>query len=246
MTGHTLGLPKMHRNLNLKNASFDKWIELEKDYLEKVIKKNEFILQRDVFNHYMTEDNTEVLFVLMYKNWEDIEKAEKRSRELEKGWTDVKKKNLYFEYLSQYFDKKQSDQIFKTIPGMKEDSSIVSKSIFYQMRVNHLAFPQDGTEEEFLKLNEEFLKKAVYNNKYIKGYYPYTQVLGSDKRQYIEITAVETLGDLENAFKEIDVFLYEPKKEDETKHNIFIGKYFKYFDGFHGDYIYESVPQLKK
>jgi len=240
-------ITKMHRNLNFKNASYHTWIGFEKDYLNTVIKKNEFILQRHVLTHYMTEDNTEVLFIQMYKNWEDMQKAERRSKELEKkGWVDGKKREHYFDYLEQYFDKNQSDQIFMTIPGIKEDSSGADKSLFYQMRVNHLAFPKDGTENEFLKLNEEFLKKSVYNNRYIKGYYPFVQVLGSNKRQYIEFTAVKSLDDLENAFKEIDVFLYEPKKEDEARHNIFIANFFKYFTGFHSDYIYKSVPELKK
>lgn len=98
-------ITKMHRNLNSENPSFEKWVELEKDYLEKVIMKNEFILQREVFDHYMTEDNTEVLFFQTFKNWEDIEKAEKRSRELEKeGWPDAKRRTIYFDELGQYFD----------------------------------------------------------------------------------------------------------------------------------------------
>ena len=237
----------MHRNLNFKNATFDKWLELEKNYLDKVIRKNEYILQRDVFGHYMTEDNTEVLFVQLYKRFEDIEKAENRNTELEKeGWSEVKKSQDYFDYMGQYFDNKKSTEIFITVPGIKEDSSVVGKSLFYQLRVNHLAFPKGGTEAEFSKLNEEFLKKAVYNNKYIKEYYPFVQVLGSDKRQYIEVTAVESLGELENAFKEIDEFLYEPKAGDEAKHKIFIESYFKYFSGFHADYIYKSVPELRK
>jgi len=240
-------ITQLHRNLNFKNASFGKWIEFEKEYLNKVIQKNEFILQRDVLIHYMTEDNTEVLFIQKYKNWDDIEKAEKRNKELEnETWDDTMKRLIYFDYFDQYFDKNQSDEIFITSPGLKMDSNSLGKSLFFHVRVNHLAFPKDGTENEFFKLNEEFLKKSVYNNRFIKSYNPFVQVLGTDKRQYIEVTAVESLDDLENAFKEIDEFLYEPKKGEETKHKIFIDNYFKYFNGFHGDYIYKSVPELKK
>lgn len=240
-------ITKMHRNLNSENPSFEKWVEMEKIYLEKVIMKNEFILQREVFDHYMTQDNTEALFIHTYKNWDDIEKADNRNRVLVKeGWPDIKTRTLFFDELGEYFDKNQSDEIFMTVPGKKENPSNDGKSLFYHMRVNQLAFPKDGTEAEFLNLNDEFLKSSVYNNRYIIGYYPMMQVLGSDKRQYIEITAVESLDDLENAFKVIDVFLYEPEKESLKKHSIFIESYFKYFDGFHSDYIYKSVPQLKK
>ena len=239
-------ITKMHKNLNFKEASYSKWIELEKDYLNTVIKKNEFILQRNVLTHYMTDDNTEVLFIEMYKNWENIEKAVIRSKKLESERWAAKQKDLYHEYMGQYFNKNQSDEIFMTIPGVKADSSGLNKSLFYQVRVNHLAFPKEGTGNEFLNLGEVFIKKAVSNNHYIKMYHSFIQVMGSDKRQFIEFTGVETLGDLEQAFIEIDEFLYEPKKEDEAKHNIFIANYFKYFTGFHADYIYKSVPELKK
>jgi len=240
-------ITKLHRNLNFQNASFNKWVELEKEYLDNVIRKNEFILQREVLIHYMTEDNTEILFIQKYKNWDDIEKAEKRKKELEnKPWLDSTKKHVVFDYLGQYFDKNQSDEIFMTSPGLKVDSNSSGKSLFYHLRVNHLSFPKDGTEYEFFKLNDEFLKKSVYNNRFIKSYSPFVQVWGTDRRQYVEVTTVESLGDLENAFREIDEFLYEPKKGEETKHNIFIENYFKYFNGFHADYIYKSVPELKK
>lgn len=238
---------KLHRNLNFKNASFENWVELEKEYLNKVIRKNEFILERDVLIHYMTEDNTEVLFIEKYKNWDDIERAEKRNKELENNnWVDTMKRRVFFDYIDQYFDNNQSDEIFITSPGQKKDSNYLGRSRFIHLRVNHLAFPKDGTENEFSILNEEFLKKSVYNNHFIKSYSPLVQVVGIDKRQYIEVTAVASLEDLENAFKEIDDFLYEPKKGEEVKHKNFIDNYFKYFNGFHGDYIYKSVPELKK
>ncbi len=237
----------LHKNLNFENASTNKWIEIERDYLENVLKKNEYILQRDVLTHYMTEDNTEVLFISIYKNWEDIEKAEKRNKELEDlYWNDKKKKEVHFNYLDNYFDNNQSDEIYITSPGKKVNASLTGKSIYYHMRVNHLSFPKDGAENEFIKLNNEFLEKSVYNNQYIKSYHPFVQFLGADKRKYVELTAVESLSDLENAFKEIDEFLYEPKNEDAASHTIFIANYFKYFTGFHADYIYMSVPELKK
>jgi hypothetical protein len=240
-------ITRLNRNLNFNNASLEKWVELEKEYLNNVIRKNEFILQRDVLIHFMTEDNTEVLFIQKYKNWDDIEKAEKRNKELENNdWSDTLTRQVFFNYSEQYFDKNQSDEIFITSPGLKVDSNSAGKSLFYHLRVNHLAFPKDGTENEFIKLNEAFLKKSVYNNRFIKSYSPFIQVLGTNKRKYIEVTAVESLDDLENAFKIIDEFLYEPIKGEETKHKIFIDSYFKYFNGFHADYIYKSVPELKK
>jgi hypothetical protein len=246
-SGLYIKITKKHRDLDLKDASSDKWTASEKEYLNKVVRKNEFIRSRDVLTHYMTEDNTETLYVEVYNSWENIAKAAKRSKELEnEAWPDVNKRNAYLQELHQYFGKNESDEFFMTVPGMKEDTGAIRKPLYYQMRVNHLAFPKDGTEEEFLKLNDEFLQKSIYNNKYIKAYYPFVQVHGADKRQYIELTAVESLDAMENAFKEIDVFLYEPKKEDEARHAVFISNYFRYFTGFHGDYIYRSVPELRK
>lgn len=240
-------ITKLHRNLNFTDASFDKWVELEKEYLNYVIRKNEYILEREVLIHYMTGDNTEVLYVEKYKTWNDLEKAEKQNNKLEHEYgTDTLKKRIFLDYYNRYFDKKRSEELFITSPGIKQNLNHKSKSLFYHLRVNHLAFPNDGTQDEFSKLNELFLQKSVYNNNFIKSYNTLVQVLGTDKRQYLEITSVESLGDLENAFIEIDEFLYEPKKGEEASHKIFINNYFKYFNGFHGDYIYKSVPELKK
>lgn len=239
-------ITKMHKNLNLKNPSADKWKAGEKEYLDKVIKKNDLILSRDVCTHYLTDDNTEILFVQTYKNWSDIEKAWEKNRELEKAaWPDEKKRDAFFKDLDQYYEMKHSDEIYVSIPGMKEDKGLEGKSIFYHMRVSHLAFPEKGSEKEFMELSDQYNKAVIYKNPYIKAYYPFVHAWGSDKRQLVEVIAVESLADLENAYKKMEE-LYKENWKDENKRKAFEDKSDKYFTGFHADYIYKSVPELKK
>jgi len=239
-------ITKMHKNLNLKNPSIDKWKAGEKEYLDKVIKKNEFILSREVCTHYLTDDSSEMLFVQTFKTWEDIEKAGKRSSELEKAaWPDEKKRDAFFKDLDQYYDKKHSDEIYVSIPGMKEDAGLAGKSVFYHMRISHFAFPENGSEKEFMELSDEFNKAVMYKNPHVKAFYPFVHAWGSDKRQFVEVIATESLADLEKAFEKMDE-LYKANWKDEAKRKAFEDKSDKYFTGFHADYVYKSVPELKK
>ena len=75
---------KLHWNQENKNFSNDEWIATEKEFLDKVTKKNPFIVSSEVLMHSFTDDNTELLLVTMYEKWEDIEKRKKGRRRIEK------------------------------------------------------------------------------------------------------------------------------------------------------------------
>ena len=65
------------------------WMKTEKEYFEKVTMKNDLIIGSGYYTHYFTPDNSEVLFVSVYANWEDIEKANDVTAKLiEQGWPD--------------------------------------------------------------------------------------------------------------------------------------------------------------
>ena len=72
---------KLHWNMDLDNFSMDEWKAVEKEYLDKVVKKNDFIVGQEILLHSFTDDNTEILLVTTYDNWDAIEKAGDRDDE---------------------------------------------------------------------------------------------------------------------------------------------------------------------
>src|SRR5215831_3087068 len=80
-----------HRNSNLENFSKDDWKKLEMEYHDKVTKQNPFVVGQEVLTHLISPDNTEILLVRAYNNWEDIEKEDNKEEELIKAaWPDEK------------------------------------------------------------------------------------------------------------------------------------------------------------
>jgi len=71
------------------NVDFTDWLKTEKEYFDKVTMKNDLIIGSGYYTHYFTPDNSEVVFVSVYKNWEDIENAnDVKAKLVEEGWPD--------------------------------------------------------------------------------------------------------------------------------------------------------------
>ena len=71
------------------DMTMDEWKAGEKEYMEKVTKKNEHIRSAAYYTHLITENSNEVLYVQSYENWDAIDKAAARNSELEKkAWPD--------------------------------------------------------------------------------------------------------------------------------------------------------------
>jgi hypothetical protein len=237
---------KMHWNMDLKNFSNDEWIAVEKEYLDKVVKKNPFILGQEILTHSFTEDNTEILLVTIYENWEAIEKANEKSEELIKAaWPDEKVRKAFFEKQDQYYAGNHSDEIYSTMPGSKLRKASFDKDMIFYLRVNHFAFPKDGTNKEFAELEKQFFDAVTNKNDLIKAYYPSRHAWGSDNTQFNEVYVVDSLADLELALNK-NRDLFKAMWTDEAKKKEFNDKSDRYFTGQHGDYIYKSVHQLTK
>lgn len=245
-TQRYLAVTTLHWNMDMEDFSMDEWKAVEKEFLNKVTSKNEYILATNYGLHYMTADNTELLYVQLFNSWEDIDKANKRNEELSKSaWPDEAKRDAYFKKRDAYYDSYHSDEIYVPIPGAKPNLEESNEAVLFYVRKSHLAFPDNGTEKEFNELRDPFVKEVIHKNQFIKGYYPYVHAWGADKRDFIEVFVVATLADLDKALDESGK-LNKARFNDEAKQKAAGKKMGKYFTGFHGDYVYKSVPSLAK
>lgn len=237
---------KHHWNMDLENFSNDEWIATEKEYLDKVVKKNEFIVGQEVLLHSFTADNTEILVVTTYENWGAIEKAGDRDEELVKAaWPDEKARKAYFEKRAKYYAPNHSDEIYATIPGGKIPKANFDKDMIYYVRVSHFAYPKDGTEKEFKELHKQYFDAVTNKNDLIKAYYPNRHAWGADNTEFTEVFVVDSLSDLDSALNK-NRELFRATWTDDAKRKAYWDKMNKYDTGVHADYIYKSVHQLTK
>lgn len=236
-----------HWNMNYENFDKKKWIAVEKEFLDNVTKKNEHILSHSVYLHRYTPDNSEIIFVSTYPSWDAIDKASKRNGELIKEfWKDEDKRNEYFKKKDAYYTNEHSDEIYAPIGEAKflkpEDGK---KELIWLAVKSHFAFPEDGSQEEFVSLVNEFVNNVVKKNDLIKGYFQHVHAWGSDKTEFTRAMAFESLEDMDKSGAK-NTELFKAYLPDEEKRKEFNKKISKYFTPIHGDYIYTSVPELSK
>lgn len=237
---------KVHMNFNHKMGTMAEWKALEKEYFDKVISKNDLVVSHMVLTHYFTADNSEILIVSGYKSWNDIDKAGDKNIELTKAaWPDEKTRNAFFDKKNAYYENKHSDEIYASYPGEKSLTAKPTKPMLYYVRKSHFSFPLDGTEKEFNTLYGQYVSEVTNKNDVIKAFYPSVHAWGADKTDFNEVYVVETLADIEKMFDK-DTELFKAKWTDEASRKTFNTSLDKYFTGSHGDYIYQSVPELTK
>ena len=101
-----------HWNSHLE-TDFSDWKETQKEYFEKVTMKNDLIIGSGYYNHYFTEDNTEIVFVSIYKTWADIEEAINVSAKLEEAaWPDEEERKAFLKKRNNYYSPNHSDEIY--------------------------------------------------------------------------------------------------------------------------------------
>lgn len=236
----------LHWNMDMKDFSMDAWKAGEKEYLDKVTKKNDLVVGQEVLLHYFTEDNTEILWVTMYESWDNIEKAWQKDNELAKAaWPDDKARGAFFEKRDAYYAPQHSDEIYNAFAGAKNPPANFTKQMLYYVRKSHFAWPKDGTQKEFMELRNKYLTEVINKNDFIKGYYPNTHAWGANSTEFTEVFVLESMCDIEKSFDK-NRELFKAAWPDDAKAKEFEDKYDKYFTGVHGDYIYRSVPELTK
>ncbi len=236
-----------HVDFDYKDGSVKDWKAIEKEYFDKVTSKNEYLLGTNVLTHLYTEDNSEVIFVRVCKNWGDIEKASERDSELAKeAWPDKEERSALFDKQFKYYSNLHSDEIYQAIEGAKfmDDENRMDQHVYY-VRISHLAFPEDSEPGEGQKIYKEYIENVTHKNPLILAYYPYTHLYGADSREFVEVFVVKSIGDIEKSADKIGD-LVKAHWPDEDARKEFFKKYSKYYTGWHADYIYQNVPELMK
>jgi hypothetical protein len=241
-------LTRTHWNMdkNLPDDDGAEWEALEKEYLEKVTKKNDLVMSTELLTHFYTADNSEVILVGTYRNWNDIEAAQDKYDELEKAaWPDEAKRKAFHSKLDKYYENRHSDEIYATQDGAKISAMPSDSSMVIYMQKVYMAFPEDGTRAEFEQLRLEYNKNVIQKNPFIHAYYPLRHAWGADNREFVNVYVVKSFCDISEMNK-ATAGLVAAAWPDETKRKAFMKKYNRYYSGVHGDYIYSSNPQVSK
>lgn len=233
-----------HWNMDYEDFDMDTWKAVEKEFFDNVTAKNELVMGSGVYLHHFTPDNTELLLVSAYGSWEDIDKAGDRGAELAKeAWPDEAAREAFFKKRMAYYSNMHSDEIYAPLANAIP-ANIADAKILY-VRRSHLAFPEDGSYDEFMDMHKEYVDNVFAKNDLIKGYYPQGHAWGSDRTEFVEAYFFDSVSDLENSFDK-NGELYEAHWPDEAERKARQKKASKYFTGKHGDYIYDVVSELVK
>ncbi|MGM5469454.1 hypothetical protein ACS386_04190 [Flavobacteriaceae bacterium LMO-SS05] len=233
-------------HFNLDNDSDAKWIDVEKEYLDKVTMKNEYIMGAGFYTHLYTSNSTDVKYVQVYGSWDAIEKADKRNAELAKeAWPNEEARAAFFKTQGSFYDSKHSDEIYSVAPGTKvRTSELTDNSVLY-VRTSHLAYPSDAVPGELSKARAEYVENVINKNELIKGYYPHRHFYGHNSSEFIEAFFVDSMADLE-ASNARSGELFRAHWKDDASRKAFTAIQRKYFTGVHGDEVYSVVAGLRK
>ncbi|WP_157492097.1 hypothetical protein [Mangrovimonas sp. ST2L15] len=237
-----ISVTTMHWNMGMDpdDFSMDEWKAVEKEYVDKVIKNNEYVIGVSYYTHYITPSNTEILFVKTYPSWEAIEKSFEREQELAKAaWGSEAAIEKFFKKRNNYYMLEHSDEIYVPIDGAKLMDGAPSDGMILYVRKNKLSNYLDGTEKEFMEGHMLHANNIVNKNEFVKAYYPHMHAWGADKSEFIEAYFISSMADYEKMFERNEALAKE--KWSESERESMGKKYGKYFTGEHGDYIYKYV-----
>ena len=235
----------VHWNFDKSDGSQEEWAAIEKEYFDKVTSKNEYILRTNFLTHYFTADNSEAIWVNLYANWEDIEKANDRTNELvEAAWPDESARKKFFATQSSYYTPMHSDEIYTVLDGGKDLAEKPTTPKLYYVRVSEMAYPANGNVGERMELLKEYNDNVTFKNEKIQAYYMYRHMWGADNTNFTEVFVFDNLCDIEASFDR-NVELTDAKwSEGEQK--VMNETNDQYWTGKHGDYIWRNYPALMK
>ena len=237
---------KMHWKNEMNASMREDYMKIEKEFFDKVILKNEHVLAANVLGHYFSDDNTEVVFVQLFKNWNAMKLSDARTTALiETAWPDVTARRSFMDKRRSFFESHHSDEIYSVNQNVKELLTEPSKPLVYYVRISERNYPKDGTNTDFAAISGQYFDAVTKKNENIKAYYSYSHLYGAKSTDFVEVFVVENLAAIESMFDRDDA-LYKENWKDAEKQKEFDAGYNKYFTGKHADYLYMSVPGLRK
>ena len=233
-------------NFNMDNDSDANWLDVEKEYLDKVTKKNDYIMNAGFYTHLYTENSTDVIYVQVFSSWEDIDKAGARNSELEKeAWPDDTARAAFMKTQGSFYTNKHSDEIYTVLGGSKNSGETPTDDWVLYVRTSHLAYPENAPAGEMGELRKEMVENVINKNEFIKGYYPHRHYYGHNSTEFIEAFFVSSFDDLAKMNNRNGELMRE-HWADEVAGREYFQKYNKYFTGVHGDKVYSIIASLRK
>ncbi len=233
-------------HFNMDNNSDAKWEDVEKEYLNKVTMKNEYVMGAGFYTHLYTSNSTDVKYVQVYASWEDIDKAGARNGELEKAaWPDETARTAFLKKQGDFYRAKHSDEIYSVLPGSKPLAESLTGDMILYVRTSHYAYPEDAPDGEFVKLRKEYIENVINKNEIIKGYYPHRHFWGQNSTDFVEAFFVDSMDAL-NKMGDRNGELIGAHWTDADARKGYFQKLNKYFTGVHGDEVYTAIAGLRK
>jgi len=228
------------------NNTSDDWEATEKEYLEKVTKKNEYVMGAGFYTHLYTSNSSDLKYVQVYSSWEDIDKAAARNSELEKeAWPDAQARAAFLKKQGGFYTSRHSDEIYSIIPGAKQLSAALTDDMILYVRTSHFAYPEDAPEGELGQLRKEYVDNVIQKNEIIKGYYPHRHFWGHNSTDFIEAFFVDSMDALDK-MGDRNAELTRAHWSDDDARKDYFQKLSKYFTGVHGDEVYTAISSLRK
>lgn len=233
-------------HFNLDNDSNSNWLEVEKEYLDKVTMKNDHIMGAGFYTHLYTSNSTDVKYVQVFASWEAIEKATQRNSELEKeAWPDDTARAAFLKTQGSFYTNKHSDEIYSVVSGSKAFTGELTDNSIVYLRTSYFAYPDDSVPGELGKARTEYIENVINKNELIKGYYPHRHFYGENSKQFIEAFFLDSMDDLDKMNKR-NGELFMAHWTDDTSRKAFGAIQRKYYTGVHGDEVLSVVPSLRK
>ncbi|MFD1315426.1 hypothetical protein [Namhaeicola litoreus] len=221
------------------------WQAIEQEFFDKVIKKNKYIVGHEMLVDTFDERLSEVLIVNIYKDWNDIELARKRTMELiEEGWPDEKERAAYFEKQNRNFSLYYSNQIMTTTKNVKirdREKDDRTKPLTFYLVFNKLV---DNPDDDLINAYEDYLQFVTFKDPNIRSYQAYRHFFGPDSRDFLEVYVTDSYDDLLNSF-ELDKALLMQMFPDEKEREDFIEIYNAGVVQEEGK-VYENIPAQSK
>lgn len=233
-------------HFNLDNDSDANWVDVEKEYLDKVTMKNEYIMGVGFYTHLYTSNSTDVKYVQVYDSWEAIDKAAARNTELEKeAWPDEMVRDKFIKTQGNFYTHKHSDEIYRVLPNSKPFSGKFTDNSIVYVRTSHFSYPENTVQGELSKLHIEYVENVINKNDLIKAYYPHRHFWGHNSTEFLEAFFLDSMDDLAKLSDKNRELIMAHWADPEAR-KTFFQSYNKYFTGIHGDEIYSVIPSLRK